>query len=54
MYRYNPCESIFAGMASVQKQQALANAQQALRDLMSGEKGVTFLFHPQQFPFHRA
>ncbi|AXF75098.1 gpW family protein [Erwinia tracheiphila] len=44
MYRYNPSESIFAGMTRAQKQQALTNAQQALLDLMSGEKGVTFSY----------
>ncbi|EEH0833481.1 phage head-tail adapter protein [Salmonella enterica subsp. enterica] len=44
MYRYNSSESIFAGMTRAQKQQALANAQQALLDLMSGEKGVSFSY----------
>lgn len=39
MYRYDPAESIFSGMTRAQKLQALANAQQALLDLMAGEKG---------------
>lgn len=35
---YDPTQSIFAGMTTVQKQQALANAQQAYFDLSSGVK----------------
>lgn len=44
MYRYDTAESIFSGMTRAQKLQALANAQQALLDLMAGEKGVTFSY----------
>lgn len=35
---YDPTQSIFAGMTTAQKQQALSNAQQAYLDLSSGVK----------------
>jgi len=39
--RFNGSTSIFAGMSTVQLQQALANAQQAYLDLSTGAKAVT-------------
>ncbi|MEF3068076.1 gpW family head-tail joining protein [Pandoraea apista] len=39
---FNPNTSIFAGMSTAALQQALLNAQLALIQLQSGQKGVSF------------
>ncbi|AKM29271.1 phage head-tail adapter protein [Pandoraea faecigallinarum] len=41
---FNPNTSIFAGMPTAAVQQALANAQAALIQLQSGQKGVSFSY----------
>ena len=41
---FNPNYSVLAGMTTAQVQAALALAQQAYADLMTGQKGVSFSY----------